>query len=440
MQTSPKTHAIIKFLTTKKMRKLAFRYITDTQTFIRRAARKASLFSNGKHAPVRIHKLQHNDYPTFFGYYDKTPFSRDESKILATALTVKNDWRRSSILHPLKLGYFNTADVEPGTHVFKEFGKTQTWSWQQGCMLQWFPSDPDRYVVYNCLLKEKYGSVIQDVFTGEIVQKIAAPLYTLDPEGQYGVGLNFSRLERLRPGYGYVNFRDTTEGQHCPDDDGLWSIDIKSGKQELMLSLQHLASVSPLESMQHAVHYVNHLMVSPDGSRFIFLHVWLPDAGNTDRRRSRLMCFDLSGNTYYLVDDSAIVTHYDWLNGREILATRLHPSAGWEYVIYELGSGGGVRYRLVDYSVPDKDGHPSLSPSGDRIVTDMEDEYGELHPLLIDVKNNSVFDLGGFYRPRRYYDAVRCDLHPRWDRSGKRICFDSAHEGKRAMYLAYVNE
>ncbi len=31
---------------------------------------------------------------------------------------------------------------------------------------------------------------------------------------------------------------------------------------------------------------------------------------------------------------------------------------------------------------------------------------------------------------------LRCDLHPCWSRRGNRICFDSMHEGRRAVYVA----
>ncbi len=440
MQFSHKTHAIIKSLTTKKMRKRAYRYITRTQNRIRRIARHASLSSNGKHVPVRLHKLQHNDFPTYFGYYDKTPFSRDESKILATVFTVKNDWRRSSMAHPLKVGYFNAGDAESGAPDFHEFGETHSWSWQQGCMLQWFPSGPDSYVFYNCIVQNGFGAVIQDIHTGKIVQQLDTPLYALAPGGGFGAGLNFSRLERLRPGYGYAHFKDNTEGLRCPGDDGIWFVDMQTGRKELLLSYRNIAEISPVDSMRNAEHYVNHLMIGPGDSRVIFLHVWLPDAGNPDFRRNRLMCFDFSAGRCFVVDDSAIVSHYSWVNEREILSTRFHPENGWQYVRYEIELNEEVRCYSLDQFKIGADGHPTYSPSRDLIVTDREDEYGELHPLLINLKDNSIRDLGGFYRPGRYFDTVRCDLHPRWDRSGKRICFDSAHEGKRAMYLTYVNE
>ena len=35
---------------------------------------------------------------------------------------------------------------------------------------------------------------------------------------------------------------------------------------------------------------------------------------------------------------------------------------------------------------------------------------------------------------------VRCDLHPRWNRKGNAITFDSTHEGFRGIYRVELTE
>ena len=36
--------------------------------------------------------------------------------------------------------------------------------------------------------------------------------------------------------------------------------------------------------------------------------------------------------------------------------------------------------------------------------------------------------------------VMRSDLHPRWNRDGTQICFDSVHEGTRQVYVLNVKE
>ena len=42
------------------------------------------------------------------------------------------------------------------------------------------------------------------------------------------------------------------------------------------------------------------------------------------------------------------------------------------------------------------------------------------------------------YAPFKYDNDTRCDLHPRWSRDGKKICFDGCFEGKRGVYVVDV--
>ncbi|SVE55722.1 uncharacterized protein METZ01_LOCUS508576, partial [marine metagenome] len=43
------------------------------------------------------------------------------------------------------------------------------------------------------------------------------------------------------------------------------------------------------------------------------------------------------------------------------------------------------------------------------------------------------------YSPPALTAEVRCDLHPRWSPTGSMICFDSAHEGKRAVCVLHLS-
>jgi Tol biopolymer transport system component len=59
--------------------------------------------------------------------------------------------------------------------------------------------------------------------------------------------------------------------------------------------------------------------------------------------------------------------------------------------------------------------------------------------LLIDLERDEVFELGRFYSDPKMQGENRCDLHPRWNHDGTKICFDSIHEGPRRVYVMDVS-
>ena len=53
---------------------------------------------------------------------------------------------------------------------------------------------------------------------------------------------------------------------------------------------------------------------------------------------------------------------------------------------------------------------------------------------IYDTQKDVVADIGKFYSSPYSVIDVRCDLHPRWNRSENGITFDSTHEGFRGVY------
>jgi hypothetical protein len=363
------------------------------------------------------------DCHTFFGYYDKTPFSADNSRVLALVAPRQRKVLRNEAV---SLGYF---DRSIGT--FYPVSRTSTWNWQQGCRLQWFPQDGDKLILFNKLVSDGYGACVQDVETKEIIKIYRYPIYETDRQGTWALTLNFSRLHRLRPGYGYALLLDPTQGELAPREDGVWRLNLTTGEAELIFSLEQLAALDPVASMKGADHYVNHLAFNPSGKRFMCFHLWMVQG----RRRGRLITSDLHGRQIRVLTDSGIVSHYAWKSDDELLITFSDEDGGMGYYLVSDGDKDKV---AVGPGVLTVDGHPSYSPDGRFLLTDTyPDRYGERRLLLYAIEGNLI-ELGRFFSPICLRGEVRCDLHPRWDRTGRLICLDSAHEGRRALYVADV--
>ena len=187
---------------------------------------------------------------------------------------------------------------------------------------------------------------------------------------------------------------------------------------------------------QDVVHKVNHLMLSPDGKRFMVLHRWF----NRQRKYTRLVTCDVNGKNMYVLSDDDMVSHCNWKNNHSILA-------------FENKRNGGPGYYLMKDKTDkfihcwpqlSNDGHPGYSPDGSLIITDTYPDRTRMAELkLMDGRNErkrNVSVIARVFAPFKYDNDTRCDLHPRWNHRGDKICFDSVFEGHRGMYMVDVSE
>jgi len=412
------------------------RLVLRTKAVRFRAKRSRGPGFTGGHGEARAQRrtfrLSADGSPTFFGYYDKTPFDRADQRILAMSLVARRDDRVEATRLPARLGYFDWSDLVSGRPRFRQFGQTEAWSWQQGCMLQWVDFDGQPTAFYNSVGEGRYRSVIQNVETSKKVRELPFPLYAIDPTGQRGASLNFSRLERLRPGYGYSCIPDPTVGSPAPEEDGIWRHDLRTEESTLVASLNSIARFRSEPSMRDAVHYVNHLQFNPDGTKLVFLHLWMPKGP----RRNRLMLLDFSSDSIDVLDAGATVSHFNWLSPSRLVIFRVPFQGRPGYYVADLEACTESRMTPLTGISLTVDGHPSLSPVGDLLLTDSyPDDLGEQGLYVHSLREEKTTHLASFYSPCRYRGQLRCDLHPRWSRSGDRICFDSTQDGRRAMYV-----
>ena len=362
----------------------------------------------------------------FFGYYDIEPFSNDNKKILACSTKkIKGTIKPNDILD---IGYFNLNNPS----VFNKVGETRSWCWQQGARLRWL-SKSNNHIAYNKEINDKYGCLIQDINTKKIIEKLSCPIYDLNSTGDFGLSLNFSRLQRLRPGYGYNTFQDTTINQIYPKDDGIFLIDVNNNKSKLIVSLDSIAKMQISDpSKWIGEHYFNHICFNPRGDRFMFFHL----VYNGKNRRSRLITSDLNGENLYILENDHIVSHYTWKNNSQLLITTI-TDKGLRYILYTDQSN---HTEIVGEDYLLKDGHPSfLNNDSNYILTDTyPDIYNDQELLLYNSKSNSLKKIGRFYNSTGFSGEFRCDLHPRINADNSMICFDSLHKGgRRSMYIIH---
>lgn len=380
----------------------------------------------------KIRLLGDGDRPTFFGYHDKTPFSGDGMKILAMSIAA-SDTEVDSECTQMKIGYFSKSDKGGFDNKFHSVTETTIWCWQQGCMLQWNPVNPSREIIYNTLLNGKYGSQVFDITGCRVLRNYKYPIYSVSPCGNYAVTLNFSRLGRLRPGYGYTLLEDKTKGDTTPEDEGLFLLDLRTGERKILVSLADLALQI---DERRAEHYVNHAVFSPDSLKISFFHIWR----TKDNKRKVRLCLYRLDTSYWevIVGAEHSVSHYCWCNNEEIMVTHRNILGGRMVSIYNIILG--TREEQISLAVSDT--HPMRSPKNENIfiMDSKPDIQRKQHLYVYNRKQKHISNIGFLFSPYKYTGVVRCDLHPRWDRDGKYIVVDTASNNRRQLALINVSE
>lgn len=349
-----------------------------------------------------------------FGYYDKCPWSEDGRYLLA--LKVANASREADSTVPAEI-----VRIDLASRKTEPLATTCTWNVQQGCMLQWLSSSE---ILYNDCRGNRYVAVVLDLDT-RTERILPMPVYAMSPDGRTALSLDFSRLHRLRPGYGYANLPETTASEKCPDAPCIWKIDIATGSVTPLLKYTDFASFDPRSEMTGAEHKVNHLMIAPGGQRFMVLHRWFRNG----RKYTRLVTCNMDGSDMFNLSDDDFVSHCCWKNDSEIVSYLNKNHGGKGYWLLRDHS------REVSRLWPQlaMDGHPSFAPDGSAVVTDTYPNRKRIQSLYI-MRGAAVKTIARVFSPFRYGGNVRCDLHPRWSRGGTQICFDASFSGKRAVY------
>lgn len=377
-----------------------------------------------------------SNHEYFFGYYDKSPWDVSDRYMLC--MKADDTWSDVSPKAKAQIILIDTAKDNKVTVL----AETNSWNVQQSCMLQWLGPDYSNRVIYNDYRNGKYCSVIlklvfsKDGVTVEDEKVIPAPVYSVAADGKFALTLDFSRLYRLRPGYGYYNVPEETANEKLPDKPCIWRVSLLTGVVTPVLKYTDFANFEPRPEMQDAEHKVNHIMLSPDGERFMVLYRWFIG----QRKYSRLVTCNVDGTDMYNLSDDDMVSHCYWKNNKQILAFENKKHGGNGYYLMKDRTKEYVRFWPgIDY-----DGHPSYSPDGNKVVFDRYPNRARVAAVMLsDARNredSGVKTIARVFAPFKYDNDTRCDLHPRWNRAGDKICFDSVFEGHRGLYVVEVAE
>src|SRR5476651_632901 len=188
----------------------------------------------------------------FASYYGINSWSRNER--YATVLETDVKFRIPTATDTAMLGL-----VDMLSHKFIPIAKTTAWNLQQGCMAHWLATNPDSVVIYNDKRNGKYVSVILNVLSRKELKVIPYPIAAVSHDGKEALSINFSRLRITREDYGYAGEGQDAKGTiPYPEDDGIFLVNLQTGKAKMIVSLKQLRQLVPEITSNTGIEYIGH--------------------------------------------------------------------------------------------------------------------------------------------------------------------------------------
>ncbi|MBM3763421.1 MAG: hypothetical protein FJW36_24690 [Acidobacteria bacterium] len=326
--------------------------------------------------------------------------------------------------------------IETATRKMSRIAETRAWNLQQGAMLHWNPQRPNDEILFNDAIEGQLRTVVLNIHNGKR-RILPMALAGVANRGGLALCLNYARLAKLRPVVGIRGVQDSSSAVNHPEDDGAFLMDLETGKTKIVLrvaeTFRRLKDRQP-ELAERAM-FFNHTVFSKDDRRFFVLSRCFEKG----RLESAMFSANVDGSDVReAVPYGRGISHFDWKNGKEILATFRDELRKVRHYLFEDGK---QEFKVLGRDFFGGDGHCSYSPDSRWIVSDAnhaEDQTKEL--LLFHPETEKGYSLGRQKVGQYLTGDTRCDLHPRFSRDGKQICFDSiAEDGTRQVHLATLN-
>lgn len=369
-----------------------------------------------------------DEFHYFFGYYDMRPYSKGRHLTLRVPfmdrLPEANDIA--------EIGYVKDK-------IFTPFATTTAWNFQQAAMLQWHPFEEDT-VYYNEFINKNCVTTIHNIATGE-KKHTDRPTACVSPDGKWGLSVDFGRIYDFRPGYGYAGCVDQNANVNWPSNDGVFLVDMESGKSRMLVDYPTLGKVGGFDEQDKVL--VNHITFNTTSTRYCMLVRNFPTPGNG--WRTSLMVGDLNGNVHTILDKT-YVSHYVWLDDNHLIAHCLAEPTDKEWIwtppnagmyCLDMTTGSFERWDMPYFHLLPGGGdiHCNLTPNCDYVIGDGYPINGLRYLLAYNMKTQAWRLLLRAKSISVPNTDIRCDLHARFIDNAKYITYDTTENGKRQIAM-----
>lgn len=426
---------------------------------------------------TKVFETESCNFSEWFGYYNYDPLSSDASKMLCNRIAKDGVAPQKGDI--IELGYYDIS-----TNKYHPFGYSDSWNWQQGAMLQWLPGIENKdKVIFNTSKDGHLISRVHDISTGKD-KDLVWPIYGITPDGKKSITLDFERSYWCRA-YHYKSVVNKEKEGNVYAHDGVFELDIERNVVKTLIPIQNVIELESTPEFSNMKHWLEHVMISPDGKRFVFLHRYSPK-DKIFQYKTRVCIANIDGSNLYVLSDTDTYerTHFGWspdnsfaiysynrglfpdlesmgeiLSQRPLLIRniikRLYVSllyrlpdgiskklSGTESY-YQIFKRSGNSFCMDMDKTRSKfypiDGHPSFTKDGKYIITDSYPDKNQYqHLIILNIGNGKMVDVAQIYA---YYkgNPASCDLHPKLSHDNKYIVVDTAFDSKHHMLVLEID-
>jgi len=317
--------------------------------------------------------------------------------------------------------------------------KTHAWNPQQGTMFYWNPLAAETQFFFNDR-DVKTGKVFTVLYDLEKKKRVREYRYDDTPIGNGGVaasgaaflGLNYGRLARLRLVTGYPGALDWSKDDPAPDNDGIFMVDVKSGKKRLLVSYRQLAEQlkQRMGTIRNTGLFINHTLWNRRGDRVYFF----VRGGWSGQRGERINtpCSIHADGTGLTLHEMHIGGHPEWAEGSLLIGRQ-----GKNQILYDVDKKKVVGQLGTPEIFPKPEGDISLSPSGKWFVNGYK--KGNKNYYAVYRRSDGAFARSKGLDKGSYGGDIRIDPAPRWNRTNDAILVPGIARNKtRQMFVIRV--
>ncbi len=321
--------------------------------------------------------------------------------------------------------------------------KCHAWNPQQGTMFYWNPLKSETQFFFNDR-DIKTGKVFTVLYDIEKKKRVREYIFEDTPVGNSGVAadgstflaINYGRLARLRLVTGYLGALDWSKDEIAPENDGIFIVDIRTGKKRLLVSYCQLEKEIKKRKAQldHTGLFINHTLWNRDSDR-VYFFVRAGWSGKSAEERGDKVNTPFSINA----DGTGLTLHEQFIGGHpewdenNILIGR----EGNKQIYYDVEKKKIVGQMGTPKMFPKPEGDISLSPSGEWFVNGYADKNRNYYAVYR--RSDGAFVRSKGIDKGAYSGDIRIDPAPRWKRTNDAILIPGIAENKtRQMFVIRV--